>query len=217
MRSAAAWPAAGAAQGARVLIADDDRLVLATLTAGLDRLGYQVTPVSTREAALEAHAAREFDLALLDVRLGPDNGLELAQALRATRPVCVVFLSAFNDAPLVERAASEGGLAYVVKPITPEQLAPLLETVLARGRELQTLRSAEDALRDALARERQVSVAVGFVMERQRVSSREAFEILRRRARNERRRLGDIAAELVGAADRVNALAAGDPEEPSRS
>ena len=60
-------------------------------------------------------------------------------------------------------------------------------------------------------RERQVSQAVGLIMERRRVSSQEAFELLRRRARTERRRIAEVARGIVEAADTLNALA---PEAP---
>lgn len=191
---------------ARILVVDDDRLVLATLASGLQRLGYDVTQAVSRAAALEAVAASRFDLAVLDVRLADSNGLEVAQDLRACAPLPVIFLSAFDDRTYVDRAVGEGGFAYMVKPVTPAQLAPVIESVLARCRDMDALRRREDTLRGALARERQVSLAVGVIMERQRVGSREAFEILRRRARSERRRLGDVAAELVAAADTLNAL-----------
>jgi response regulator NasT len=185
---------------------DDDRLVLSTLASGLERLGYRVTSAVSGASAREAAATQRFDLAVLDVRLADDDGLELAQQLRAREPLPIVFLSAFDDRAYVERAVSEGGFAYLVKPVTPAQLAPLIESVLARCRDLSASRRSEDTLRGALAREREVSLAVGLIMERQRMSAHDAFELLRRRARNERRRVADVAREVIGAAEALNAL-----------
>jgi len=203
---------------ARILLVDDERLVLATLARGLERQGYEVVAVGSRDTALTAFAAGSFDIAILDVRLGSDDGLDLARELRGLRPVPAIFLSAFDDRDYVDRAVTEGGYAYLVKPVTPAQIAPVIETVLARGRDFSQMRQSEELLRTALERERQISMAVGLVMERSRLGSREAFEVIRARARTERRRIHDVAGDIIRSVEILNDLAApADAPRPPRA
>jgi response regulator NasT len=208
-------PTSAQGRKSRILLVDDERLVLATLARGLERQGYEVVAVESKAGAVEAFAAQPTDVAVLDVRLAEGTGLELARELAGQYPVPVIFLSAFDDRDYVERAVAEGGYAYLVKPVTAAQIAPVIEMVLARGREFAAMRQSEDHLRSALERERQVSMAVGLVMERARLGSREAFDLLRSRARAERRRVVDVAGDIIRSVEMLNDLTAA-PPEPTR-
>lgn len=198
----------------RILVVDDERLVLATLSRGLERQGYDVACAATPAEAIGAIESTAIDLAILDVRLGNESGLDLARELGTRSTVPIVFLSAFGDSDYVDRAVKDGGYAYLVKPVTAAQVAPVIETALARGRAFAALRQSEENLRNALGRERQVSIAVGLVMERSRIPSHEAFEVLRARARTERRRIFEVAGEIIRSVETLNGVAAPTRETP---
>lgn len=61
-----------------------------------------------------------------------------------------------------------------------------------------------EQLGEALQARRETSMAVGIIMERRRLDRRAAFEVLRSRARSQRRRIQDVAADLVNALDELN-------------
>ena len=67
----------------RVLVVDDDRLVLATLAKGLRQWGYEVAEASSGETALKLALETSPDLVLLDVNMPRMSGLEVAKSLRA--------------------------------------------------------------------------------------------------------------------------------------
>lgn len=192
-----------AAEGHHILVVDDDRLVLTTLAEGLRSAGYEVTRAGSGEEALELlerHDTREADLALLDVRMPGISGLELARRLQARRTLPFLFLSAFDDRAMVREAVEHGALGYLVKPLVVQQIVPTLEAALARGRELRALRSAHEEARAAAAERQTVSIAVGLLMERNGIDRERAFRVLRARARTQRRKLHEIASELLDAA-----------------
>jgi response regulator NasT len=81
-----------------------------------------------------------------------------------------------------------------------------IEAALARAADIKGLRSAEANLNAALKGDRNIGIAMGLVMERYRVTRVAAFEALRSRARSQRRKLGEVAAEIVDSAEALNAL-----------
>lgn len=190
-----------------LLLVEDDRLVLATLAEGLRHEGYSVLEASSGMEGLRLAVEHQPDLALLDMRLPGMSGLEVAQRLREETQIPFLFLTAYADQDLIQQAAEHGALGYLVKPLdTPQVVAPI-ETALARAREIRALRSAESQLTAALAGARGISTAVGVIMERNRCGQDAAFERLRGHARAQRRKVTDVAVDMIQALETLNALA----------
>ena len=193
-------------QIARILIADDDLLVLATLAGGLREAGFLVDEAADGEAAIEQGVDAPPDLAILDFRMPGASGIEVARRLREEAGVPCLFLSAYDDEAAVEMAVAEGALGYVVKPVSINQLIPAVRTALERSRDIGSLRSNEARMAVALERSRDISSAIGLVMSQLHYGREDAFEALRACARSQRRKLYEVTAELVDAQDRVNSL-----------
>jgi len=188
----------------RILLADDDRLVLATLAKGLRNAGYEVHVCDSGEAALAAAEQESFELAVLDIRMPGLSGIETARRLRDQHNIPALFLSAYGERELVEQAIADGGLCYVVKPIDAAQLIPAVETALARAKDLSALLQTKAHLERALAGGRYTSMAIGICMERLGLTEQAAFEMLRANARKNRRKLEELCRETVGAVQRLN-------------
>ncbi len=189
---------------ARILVVDDDRLILATLAAGLRHAGYDAREAASGEEALRLCETERPDLVLLDVRMPGMDGVQAARLIRERFGIPFLFLSAYSDEALVRQAAEEGALGYLVKPLDVTQLVPSLEAALARAREIRALREAEERLTRALGTSRDTATAVGLVMERYRLDRQAAFEALRQHARSQRRKLEDVAAEMLRATEATN-------------
>ncbi len=187
-----------------ILLADDDRLILATLGAGLRNANYEVLEATSGEEAIRVCEARQPALAILDVRMPGMSGVEAAQVIRQNAKVPVMFLSAYSDPEVVREAVAEGALGYLLKPIDVLQLPPSIEAALARAAEFRKLKTTESNLNTALSGNREISMAVGVVMERYRLQQSAAFEALRTFARSHRRKLSEVASDLIRAVDMVN-------------
>ncbi|MBE9515363.1 MAG: response regulator [Proteobacteria bacterium] len=188
----------------QILVVDDDRLVLATLAAGLQQQGYEVSTADSGEPALAQYKDSTPDLVVLDYRMPGMTGPEVAREMLALAYRPIIMLSAYDDKVLVDEAIKLGVSGYLVKPVDVNQLVPSIEAALARYAEVDALLSSESDLREGLERSRVVSTAVGILMSRQGMTIDCAYDSLRRLARDERRPLKDIATELVDSVDTAN-------------
>lgn len=188
----------------KVLLVDDDRLVLATLSSGLEQAGYAVQACTSAEEALRVIGLERPDIAVLDVRMPGQTGLDLAKHLLEHPGVPFIFLTAYSEEDVVQQAIEHGALGYLVKPVDIPQLIPAIEAAVARSSELWKLRNTGQQLQTALNENREVSMAVGLLMERRRLTRQQAFEALRTAARTQRRKIGDVAEELLSAAELLN-------------
>lgn len=192
------------AKPTRVLAVDDDRVMLDSMSRGLRKAGYEVIEATSGEQALELALSQRPDLAILDVRMPGMSGLELAQALSEQAPVPFLFASVHGDDEIVRSAAAHGALGYLIKPVEMAQVVPAVESALARARDIRRLEETEAQLTQALAKSRETSIVVGILLERYRVDRQQAFDMLRDHARGQRRKMADLAEELLRAAEALN-------------
>lgn len=187
-------------QRPHVLIVEDDRLVLAGLASGLEDRGYLVDKAITGEEGVALADSAQPDLVLMDICLPGISGVEAARRIQERMNIPVIFLSAYDSEEVVRVAIALGSLSYLVKPVTIAQLAPAVENALARWRDISQLRSSEEHLSTALTQSREISVAIGMLMERCNASAEEAFAMLRAHARKTRLKTGDVAREVIAGA-----------------
>lgn len=196
-----------------ILVVDDDRLVLAALAEGLRGAGYRVTGTASGKDALAIAGQDVPDLALLDMRMPGMSGIELGRQLRV-QGIPFLFLSAYGDQEIVSQAAEEGALGYLVKPLDIQQIVPSIEAALPRAGEIKKLRESEAQLNTALAGSREISMAVGLLMMRDRLNREQAFDLLRDNARSQRRSVAEVAKELLNSAESLYTIRK--LEEPTR-
>ena len=181
-----------------LLLVDDDRLVISTLTLGLQRAGYRINSAESAEEAQALLSSGERpDLVILDIRMPGQDGLTLAQRLHELDHIPFMMFSAYSDQSMVDQATRSGALGYLVKPLDMPQMVPAIDAALARANELQDLRARRQQLQAALDSERDISIAVGITMVQHRLQRGEAFELLRREARNRRCKLADLAIDII--------------------
>ena len=192
----------------KILVVDDDRLVLATLAHGLAQAGHEVIDADNGDdAILLAHEHRP-DLALLDIRMQGKSGFDVAAYLREHCHVPFMFLSAFSDEQTVAQVKALGAVAYLVKPLDIGQILPAVQTALANllearaeaaGAACAPAAAAAGAIRAAQAPE--TLIAIGIFMQRFSLPRAAALERLQRLAATDHRTLDEQALRVLEAVE----------------
>ena len=185
-----------------VMVVDDDRLVLATLVAGLKQAGLEVIEADNGDDAILLARKHKPKLAILDVRMQGKSGMDVARYLSANTDTGFMFLSAFGDSDIIDEAMKMGALGYLVKPLDVRQIVPAVRAALARPvaeKAATQPSSSNEAGRDDL-------VAIGILMERLRLDYDRALDALRAQAKAEGRQVGELASHMVDAANRLNSV-----------
>ncbi len=184
----------------RILIADDESIRLLSLRAQLTALGHNVVAeASNGEEAVALAASALPDLAIIDIRMPVVDGIEAAQRITEARPIPIILLTAYSEAQLVERAAQANIAAYLMKPVSEEDLLPAITLALIRFRQFQALHREVADLREALEARKLIERAKGILMRRLNLTEEEAFQRLQRQSQNTNRRLAQVAEAIVTA------------------
>jgi len=191
-----------------VLIVDDDALLREYLGEVLRHAGHDTVDAGTSAQALRVIEERGADIALvlLDIEMPGMSGLELAGLLRGETSLPFMFLSASDDAFSARAAADAGAVGYLVKPIDAARLLPAFQAALARGDDIRRLQRSEASLTSALAAGRETSIAVGILMARFHIDRNLAFDVMRDQARTQRRKVGDVAEQILAAEETLGAM-----------
>lgn len=132
----------------RVLIVDDDRDFVESLQEILESKGYAVATAHDAEMARVVAAKFNVDVALLDIRLGQDNGVDLIASLKQQQPAIIcVMLTAHKSLETAVGALRQGAYNYLTKPLHPEELLATLERCYEKLRLQQQREQVEEELR----------------------------------------------------------------------
>ncbi len=112
-----------------LLLADDDNSFRQRLAVTLGRRGFTVEAASSLAEARELMRRIEPGFAVLDLRLGDGNGLDLVAELRRLHPgIRIVILTGYGNLATAVAAVKEGAIDYLAKPADPEDIVTALLT-----------------------------------------------------------------------------------------
>jgi len=132
-----------------VLLVDDDRDFADTLGEILELRGYRAEIAYDAETALAKAANCKFGVALVDVRLGQQNGIGLLHSLSEERPkMLCVMMTAYATLETAVAALQEGAYAYLRKPLSHEDLFATLDRCFEKIRLEREKAAAEESLRN---------------------------------------------------------------------
>ncbi|MFK8026545.1 MAG: ANTAR domain-containing response regulator [Gammaproteobacteria bacterium] len=188
----------------KILLADDDRVIRVTFANGLRMRNFDVIEAENGEKAIELGCEHQPELAIMDFRLPDISGAEVATQLQEQANVSSIFLSAYAEQEFVEKATQAGALGYLIKPIDFDHALPTINSALERSKEIKQLKDTESQLNTALEQGRETSVAIGILMQEYHITSEQAFDMIRGQARSQRRKVANVATDLVQAVNNLN-------------
>ena len=114
----------------RILIVEDDKSIVTTLTEFLSSEGYSVRNASGQTAALKILSSEGADLVLLDIALAEGNGFSTCKAIKSEYNIPVIFLTASGDEFSTVTGFDLGADDYIAKPFRPRELVSRIRNVL---------------------------------------------------------------------------------------
>jgi signal transduction histidine kinase len=118
-----------------VLVVDDDRDILEVLTMRLDSIGYETVAVADPERALALLAERAFDVALVDLRMEPLDGIAFTRAAHERQSrLPVLIMTAHGTIENAVHAIKDGASDFITKPFVGDEVARKLSRALLERR-----------------------------------------------------------------------------------
>jgi two-component system, response regulator PdtaR len=186
----------------RVAVADDEPRMREFYKEMLPLLGHEVVCVAKSGADLvnQCQTLRP-DLIITDIKMPDLDGIEAAQQLCKQGPVPVILVTAHDDPELLARAGDTHILGYLVKPVKRQDLQPAILIAVRRFEEFQALSKETSDLRQALKDRKIIERAKGILMKRTGLDEAAAFQRLQKMARDNNRKLVQIAEMVVTVED----------------
>ena len=133
-----------------ILVVDDEEGLLHLVKMRLTAMGFAVTGCTTGREAVAAAKSNRFDLAITDLRLGSEDGLDVTEELLRIPPgLPVIILTAHGSIPNAVEAMQRGAFGYLTKPFDDKELKAKIEEGLSPQRmrgEIQRLKSLVNEL-----------------------------------------------------------------------
>ena len=120
------------AHKANLMIVDDELIVRDSLSKWFQEEGYDVTVAESAQDALQKMAQRQFDLALVDIKMPGTDGVELQRRMHEIDPeLLVIMMTGYASVETAVTALKNGAYDYVSKPFDPEEMAHTVRNALA--------------------------------------------------------------------------------------
>ncbi len=175
----------------RILIADDEQEARDAVRAQVEQIGHTVAAEAGDGAeAAELAALHKPDLALIDIRMPKQDGIEAARQIIEQTGCPVILLTGHTDEDLIREAADVGVYGYLTKPVRLADLQPIIEVSLARHRDLTVAKRRLEATKI-------IQRAKGILMDQYGLSEEEAHKKIHFAARSNNRQMQDVADEVI--------------------
>lgn len=158
------------------------------------------TGASAAEAPVLVERCRP-DVLILAVGLPDGDGVDAAREVMARAPCPIILLTSRTEATVIERARAAGAMAFLVKPLRPEELRPAIELAVARFREFEAVRKENEDLRKAIESRKLVERAKGLLMEQEGLSESQAFRRIQKASMDSRKSMAEVAEAILLAAN----------------
>ena len=113
-----------------ILAVDDEQNLLELLITVLGKRGFKIKTALNGIEALRLLDQESFQLALLDLKMGPLNGVQLLKEIKDRRPVIkVIMMTAYPTSETRMKASENGASAYLTKPVDLQKLVDTINSL----------------------------------------------------------------------------------------
>ena len=143
----------------KIMIVESEAVIALRLQQMLTQMGYHVLGISyTGEDALEKAGSLRPDLVLMDILIpGKQDGVKVAKSVKSELNIPVIFLMAFSEEKISEKAKAAGSCGYILKPFKKREIRAAIEVALHNKKMEEKLRKANNDL-DHRVKERTIEL-----------------------------------------------------------
>ena len=184
-----------------ILVVDENRLRARVIEDALHEAGYaRVAVVHEITGLVRRIEDIEPDVIVIDIENPNRDALEsLFQVSRSVQRPIAMFVD-HSDRGMIEAAVEAGVSAYIVDGLKKERVKPILDMAIIRFKAFAKLRSERDDAKRALGDRKLIDRAKGILMQQRGIDEPAAYDLMRRAAMEENRRMVDVAQSVVTAA-----------------
>ncbi|MBT3093150.1 MAG: ANTAR domain-containing protein [Candidatus Thiodiazotropha endolucinida] len=190
---------------AKLLIVDKHQSSSDAMAVTLKSLGYRIVSADDIQIAAQLNFHEKPDLVILDIRIPEHSLIELTSVLLDSGSAYVFLLQHFNDIQS-KLDESQRSLGFLVNSDDHTILLSGIESALTCSRQIRYLQEEEQRCSKSLKTEKAINIVIGILMERYNLNRDSAYELLRSKARSERRRVIELAQEILDAHSIFNQL-----------
>ncbi len=189
-------------QNLRILVVEADPAKVRDIVDALNAAGWDDVKALAQISALD-RTVKEFapDIVLIDLANPDRDTLEHISYVTQTEKRAVALFVDHTDDNLTKAALNAGVSAYVVDGLTMNRIKPVLETAIARFKIMRQMQSELDAAKQALEDRKTIDRAKGILMRQRGLAEDAAYNLMRKTAMDQGRKVIDVAHALVTAAD----------------
>lgn len=188
-----------------IMLVDDNEDRASALREVLTSHGYRVVAcVHATEYLPDRVRQVNPDVILMDIDAPSRDTLERIGLVNRELPRPIVMLSQDEDAATIQAAISAGVSAYLVDGLKTTRVRPVIDMAIAHFREYQLLRGELEKTKTSLTERKLIDRAKGLLMAQRSITEPEAYAMLRTLAMNRKRRMGDVAADIIDLAEVLN-------------
>ncbi|QDT63847.1 ANTAR domain-containing response regulator [Calycomorphotria hydatis] len=181
-----------------IVVAHNDSQIGHNLKSKLRELGHDTSNLIESGPELEEFMhANTVDVVLTSVDLPDKNGLDVLIDVGKQKAIPAIVITPERSLVIVEKALEDHVMAYMVEPVEIEEIAPTIHLVLKRFEQLQQLEQEADSLKQALEQRKVIERAKGILMASEELNEAEAHRELQKRAKDSRRKLVDVANDII--------------------
>jgi response regulator NasT len=193
---------ASASSDLKILVIDENPIRRAILEAGLREAGFEnITLLNQMTGLLDQIYVIDPDVVVIDLENPSRDVLEqMFQVSRIVKRPIAMFVDQ-SDRATIDAAIDAGVSAYIVDGLKKERVRPILEMTISRFRAFDALRLELESTKSALRERKTIERAKGLLMKSKGLDEAAAYNLLRRTAMNQNRRIGEVAENLISAYD----------------
>jgi response regulator NasT len=183
-----------------ILVVDENRHRAQVIEEALHEAGYaRVVVVHEITGLVRRIEETKPDVIVIDIENPNRDALEsLFQVSRSVQRPIAMFVD-HSDKGMIEAAVEAGVSAYIVDGLKKERVKPILDMAIIRFKAFAKLRSERDDAKRALEDRKLIDRAKGILMQQRGIDEPAAYDLMRRAAMEENRRMVEIAQSIVTA------------------